>query len=88
ILPIKVRLQDASSPTHVALNSTLYVCSTICTQNNLRFAADIEAGVARTDGLKLINEWRGKVPRQSSSTIAVRSLWLERQPEPRLILQV
>lgn len=88
LFPVKLELQDPSAPAHVSLKLVLYVCSTICTQNDVRLEADIPPGSSRADTLSLIGEWRSKVPRAQSPTLSVRSLRLERQGKPRLVVDV
>lgn len=88
LFPVKVRLQDESAPAHISLKLVLYVCSTICTQNEARFVTDITPGSGGVDAQGLISKWRGKVPREASPTMSVHRLWLEHQPKPRLLIEV
>jgi suppressor for copper-sensitivity B len=88
LFPVKLRLQDPSKPAHVSLKLTLYVCSTICTQNDVHLEADVPQAADQADALNLIGEWRSKVPPSHSPTISIRSLKLERQGKPRLVLDV
>jgi hypothetical protein len=60
LFPVKVRLRDESAPAHVSLKLVLFVCSTICTQNESRLVADITPGFGRADAQRLISEWRSK----------------------------
>jgi suppressor for copper-sensitivity B len=46
LFPVKMRLQDPSAPAHVSLKLVLYVCSTICTQNDVRLETDIPSATA------------------------------------------
>lgn len=77
MLPIKLRLKDPQAPTHVSLKLALFVCSTICTRNDLNFDADIAPAARFGDNLDLIGNWRAKVPRQHSATLAITSLSLQ-----------
>ncbi len=88
LFPVRVRMQDKSAPAHVSLKLALYVCATICTQNDLHLDADITPGSSRADDQALITEWRSKVPRERSATMSIQSLRLERQPNARLLLEV
>jgi suppressor for copper-sensitivity B len=88
LFPVKVRLQDGSASAHISLRLVLYVCSTICTQNEARIVADITPGSGGADAQNLISEWRSKVPREASPTMSIRRLWLERQRKPRLLIEV
>ena len=88
LFPLKVRLKNGSAPAHISLKLVLYVCSTICTQNEAHLTADIAPGSGRTDAQGLINEWRSRVPREVSPTMSVRRLSLERQPKSHLLIEV
>lgn len=77
LFPIKVKLHDESKNARVSLKLALYVCSTICTRNDLKFDADITPGVNVSDKKSLIDEWRNKVPREQSPSLSIRSVKLE-----------
>lgn len=88
VFPVAVRLQDPAAPAHVSLKLALYVCSTICTQNELQFAADILPGAREAGASSQIKAWRDKVPRERSPTLSVRDLRIEPGPRPSLRLEV
>lgn len=77
LFPIKVRLHDKNRSAHVSLKLALYVCSTICTRNDLKFDADITPSINASDKQSLIDEWRNKVPREQSPSLSIRSVKLE-----------
>ena len=84
LFPIKIRLREAGETAHVALKLALYVCSTICTRNDLQFEADIKPGSRFADKQGLIDEWRNKVPRSQSPSLSIRSVRLEPGSPARL----
>lgn len=88
VFPVAVRLSDPASPAHVSLKLALYVCSTICTQNDLQFAADIAPGASAPGALSLIGQWREHVPRERSPGLSVRDLRIERGAPPMLRFEV
>jgi suppressor for copper-sensitivity B len=90
LFPIRLRLRNPSAPARVLLTVHLYVCSTICTSNQLHFERAITPGVRSPESQALIDEWRDKVPPASSNTssISIRSLQLDRGPRPRLRVEV
>ena len=77
VLPIKVRVRDSQKPADVSLKLALYVCSTICTRNDLSFDARITPGQRSGEQLGLIDRWRTRVPRPHSPNLAIRSLDLQ-----------
>lgn len=86
LFPVQFRVQDETAPAHVSLKLVLYVCSIICTQNETQLEADIAPGSAPSDTQALIDNWRHKVPHETSPGLSIRSLRLERQPKPRLVI--
>ena len=87
LFPIKVRLRDRSAPAHVSLNLVLYVCSTICTRNELRFEADIAPDAHFAGEQAEIDKWRGKVPRDRSPSITIGSVQLLSGPPAQLHIE-
>ncbi|MGJ4946309.1 protein-disulfide reductase DsbD family protein [Bradyrhizobium sp. HKCCYLS1011] len=87
LFPLHVRLKDASAPAHLSLKAVLYVCSVICTQNEAQLEAEIAPGSHQNAAQTQIDEWRHKVPRNSSPTLSIQSLRLERQPKPHLVIE-
>lgn len=77
LFPVKLRLQDPQGSTRVKLKLALYVCSTICTRNDLSFDAVIAPGATHGDRTDLIDRWRAKVPRERSPDLTISSLRLE-----------
>ncbi|WP_315743209.1 MULTISPECIES: protein-disulfide reductase DsbD family protein [unclassified Bradyrhizobium] len=88
LFPLRVRLQDGSAPAHLALKAVLYVCSEICTQQEANLQADISPTSSQPDNQAQIDAWRQRVPRETSPTLSITSLRLERQPSPQLRLEV
>lgn len=84
LFPIKVRLRDKNATAHVSLKLALYVCSTICTRNDLRFDADISPGLHLESNQGVIDEWRNKVPREQAASLSIRTVRLEQGPPARL----
>lgn len=77
LFPIKVRLRDKTKDAHISLKLALYVCSTICTRNDLQFDADISPSVNVPVEQALIDDWRNKVPRSQSPSLSILSVKLE-----------
>ncbi len=87
LLPVKLRLKDPQAPAHVSLKLALFVCSTICTRNDLTFDADIAPGARFGDKLDLIGRWRAKVPGQNSATLAITSVHLQTKAPAQLRIE-
>ena len=77
LLPIRLKLQDTQKPAHIRLKATLYVCATICTSNDIYFEAAIAPQSGDEVRRDLIAQWRERVPKASSTSMAVRSISLK-----------
>ncbi|MDP1911060.1 MAG: protein-disulfide reductase DsbD family protein, partial [Hyphomicrobium sp.] len=88
LFPVNVRLHDKEKPAHVSLKLALYVCSTICTRNDLKFEATIRPDIHADDKQLIIDEWRDKVPREQAEDVSIRSVRLEPGPPARLRVSV
>lgn len=88
LFPVNVRLRDKEKPAHVTLKLALYVCSTICTRNDLQFEATIRPDIHADDTQLIIDEWRDKVPREQTEDVSIRSVRLEQGPPARLRVSV
>lgn len=88
LFPIKVRIKDPKAQAHFHLDTTLFVCSQICTSNNLHFDATLTPGFRLSSDQMLIDEWRQKVPQTTASTISVGKIDLERGPPAQLRVTV
>ena len=88
LFPIKVRIKDPKAPAQLHLDVTLFVCSQICTSNNLHFDADLTPGFRLSDNHILIDEWREKVPRSTASAISISKIELGQGPPPNLRISV
>lgn len=88
LFPVKVRLGDPQSPGRVSLQLTLYVCSAICTRDEVALAAVVSPGAPPTADADLIKQWHGKVPGKNSPRLSITSLGLSREPTPRLRIEV
>lgn len=87
LFPIKVRLRDKNENAHVSLKLALYVCSTICTRNDLQLEADVTPGFRFANKQILIDEWRSKVPRGQSLSMTIQSVRLESRPPAQLRIE-
>ena len=88
LFPVNIRLRDKDKPAHVSLKLALYVCSTICTRDDLTFEATIRPENHVDDNQLIIDEWREKVPREQADDVSVRSVRLEPGPPARLRVSV
>jgi suppressor for copper-sensitivity B len=88
LLPVRLRLRDPQALTNVSLKLALFVCSTICTRNDLRFDAVIPAGARFAGPLAAIDTWRAKVPRANAPGLAIASIELMSVPTPRVQVTV
>jgi suppressor for copper-sensitivity B len=88
VFPVKLRLQDPRAPAHVSLKLALFVCSTICTRNDLSFDADIAPGARFDEPIDLIGRWRAKVPREYSPDLTIGSLRLQTTAPTQLRIEV
>jgi suppressor for copper-sensitivity B len=88
LFPVNVRLRDTAKPAHVSLKLALYVCSTICTRNDLQLEAAIRPDIHADDKQLIIDEWRDKVPREQAEDLSIRSVRLEQGPPARLRVSV
>ncbi len=77
VLPIKIHVRDPQKPADVSLKLALFVCSTICTRNDLNFDTKLMPGLRSDDQLSLIDQWRARVPREHSPNLAIQSLDLQ-----------
>lgn len=87
LFPVKVRLNDPRAPSRISLKLALYVCSTICTRNELRFDTTIAPGARFDDQLDLIGQWRAKVPREQSQSLSIASIKLLASPSAHLRIE-
>jgi suppressor for copper-sensitivity B len=87
LFPLQVRLQDGSAPARLSLKAALYVCSVICTRQDVELQTDITPGSHQPDHQALIDTWRRKVPRETSATLSIGALRLEQRPKPHLVLE-
>jgi len=87
LFPLHLRLKHAAAQAHLSLKTVLYVCSVICTQNEAQLEAEIAPGAHQTTAQAEIDAWRQKVPRETSPTLSIRSLRLERAPKPHLAIE-
>lgn len=88
VFPVRLRLQDAHAPTQVSLKLALFVCSQICTRNDLTFNATIAPG-ARSDGpMGLIDSWRAKMPQKNTPALSIAAVKLTPTPKPHLNVTV
>lgn len=87
LFPVKIRLQDQNKPAHVSLKLALYVCSTICTGNDVRLKVDITPRLHAVDKQAVIDQWRSMVPRAESASISVKSIRLEPGPPAQLRIE-
>jgi suppressor for copper-sensitivity B len=88
LFPVNVRLRDKAKPAHVSLKLALYVCSTICTRNDLQLEAAIRPDIHADDKQLIIDAWRDKVPREQAESLSIRSVRLEQGPPARLRVSV
>ncbi len=88
IFPIRLHLRDPHTPAHIALKAQLYVCSTLCTSNQLTLNADVPPGFQSAEIKSLIDGWRAKVPRDKSGSISIRSVRLEPGAQPHVHVEV
>lgn len=88
LFPINIRLRDNDRPARVSLKLALFVCSTICTRNDLEFEATIRPGIHADDRQVAIDEWRNKVPREQAKSLAIRSVRLDQGTSARLRVSV
>ena len=88
LFPVNVRLRDKNRPARVSLKLALFVCSKICTRNDLEFKATIHPGIHAEDKQVTINEWRSKVPRERAPSLAIRSVRLDQGALARLRVSV
>lgn len=86
VFPVRLRLRDPHALTQVSLKLALFVCSQICTRNDLTLNATLAPG-ARFDGpMRLIDSWRAKVPQTNSPDLSISAIKLT--PEPKSHLDV
>ncbi|MGY4309276.1 suppressor for copper-sensitivity B [Bradyrhizobium sp. USDA 4369] len=88
LFPLRVRLQDKTAPAHLALKAVLFVCSVICTQQEVQLAADIPASTRQPNDQAQIDAWRHLVPRATAPSLSITELRLDRQAKPQLLLDV
>ncbi len=86
VFPVRLRLRDPHAPTQVSLKLALFVCSQICTRNDLTFNAALAPGGHLDDPMRLIDSWRAKVPRTNSPALSISAI--KRTPEPKPHLSV
>lgn len=88
VFPVRLRLRDPHAPTQVSLKLALFVCSEICTRNDLTLNAMLAPG-AHFDGPGgLIDSWRAKVPQTNSSNLSISAIKLTPEPKPYLSVTV
>ncbi|WP_315784202.1 MULTISPECIES: protein-disulfide reductase DsbD family protein [unclassified Bradyrhizobium] len=87
LFPLQVRLQDGTAPAHLTLKAVLFVCSTICTQQEMKLEADIAAASHRPNDQALIDAWRQSVPRETAPGLSITALRIVRQPKPQLLIE-
>ncbi|MEJ2626008.1 MAG: protein-disulfide reductase DsbD family protein [Pseudolabrys sp.] len=88
VFPVRLRLRDSNAPTKVSLKLALFVCSQICTRNDLTLHATLAPG-ARFDGpMGLIDKWRAKVPGKNTPELSIGKIELTPTPKPHLDVTV
>ena len=88
VFPVRLLLRDPKAPTDVSLKLALFVCSQICTRNDLTLHATLAPG-ARFDGpMGLIDKWRAKVPRKNTPDLSISAIKLAPTPKPHLDVTV
>ena len=88
VFPVRLRLRDPQAPTRVSLKLALFVCSTICTRNDLHFDASITPGARFGGPLALIENWRAKAPQANTPDLSLTALKLSATPSPHLQVTV
>lgn len=88
LFPIKVRLRDKDRPARVSLKLALFVCSKICTRNDLEFDAAIRPSIHAADKQATIDVWRNKVPRERAESLSIRSVRLNQGASAHLRVSV
>ena len=88
VFPVRLRLRDPNAPTQVSLKLALFVCSQICTRNDLTLHTTLAPG-ARFDGpMGLIDQWRAKVPGKNTPELSISAIKLAPTPKPHLDVTV
>ena len=88
VFPIRLHLRDPHAPTQVSLKLALFVCSQICTRNDLTMHTTLASG-ARFDGpMRLIESWRARVPGKNAPDLSISATKLVTTPKPHLDVTV
>lgn len=88
VFPVRLRLRDPHAPTQVSLKLALFVCSQICTRNDLTFAAALAPGAHFDGPMRLIETWRAKVPQGNSPALSIAAIKFAPEPKPHLSVTV
>ena len=83
LFPVKVQIEDPDYDAKAELKLVLYACSTICVREERILKADLSRP-SSANAQTLIDEWRDRIPKERSASLAIKSIALLRSTPPKL----